>query len=129
MPQNKLLLLLLAACMASPAPAQEQAPSTDTDAAKAEFSYDPLGQSKWKDLPGSEKCGNGRKQSPIDIAQRTEDPNLKLIEFSYRTATPLKFAANAYNFKVDCKDSGNYITIRGQKFKLQEFHFHRPAEE
>lgn len=118
----KILVFFFILCLAFVSFAEAQ--SDTTEKAPANFSYDPVGQAKWGGT-----CATGSAQSPIDISKPIENPKLKEIAFQQNDKTPLKFADNPYNFKVDCAGYDNQITIDGKVFQLIEFHFHRPAEE
>jgi carbonic anhydrase len=93
------------------------------------FAYDngPAGQPSWCGVcnkPGD--IDQVRLQSPINIKDPKPTAGLPQINFNYEN-TPLKYLQNANNLKVE----GNGYIVLGDlgKFKLKEFHFHRPSEE
>ena len=85
------------------------------------------GPEKWGVL-GKEyaTCNGGQRQSPIDI-RRTVRADLPAIEFAYQPV-PLAIVDNGHSIKVDTPDAGS-ITVDGESYALQQFHFHRPSEE
>lgn len=76
--------------------------------------------------PAWAKCNTGTRQSPIDIrdGMRLE---LEKIQFDYRPG-PFSVVNNGHTVQVNVS-SGNRITITGRTYELDQFHFHRPAEE
>lgn len=72
------------------------------------------------------KCGTGSRQSPIDIRDgiRVE---LEPIAFDYKPSS-FSVVDNGHTVQVTLS-GGNYITVGGRMFELQQFHFHRPSEE
>lgn len=85
------------------------------------------GAEKWGSL-GKEfaTCSVGQRQSPIDI-RRTIRADLPAIEFAYQPVA-LAIVDNGHSIKVDAPDAGT-ITVDGETYALQQFHFHRPSEE
>lgn len=85
------------------------------------------GPAHWGALDGTYKtCGVGKEQSPIDIrGAKAED--LPAIAFSYRPS-PLRLIDNGHTIQVNYAP-GSFITVGDQKYELQQFHFHHPAEE
>ncbi|HYR26757.1 MAG TPA: carbonic anhydrase family protein [Aquabacterium sp.] len=85
------------------------------------------GPAQWAQLkPGNRLCAVGKRQSPIDIRDGIpvqQDP----IEFDYH---PSRFRVidNGHTVQVNL-DLGNGIKVMGQRYELQQFHFHRPSEE
>lgn len=69
-------------------------------------------------------CDSGRRQSPIDItnSQRQKLPGLA---FAYRSA-PLLIADDGHTARVRF-GRGNHLSIGGQRYVLQQFHFHTPS--
>ena len=85
------------------------------------------GTEKWASLSKEfATCGLGQRQSPIDI-RRTVRADLPAIEFAYQPV-PLAIVDNGHSIKVDTPDAGS-ITVDGESYALQQFHFHRPSEE
>ena len=71
-------------------------------------------------------CLVGKQQSPIDISHvRAED--LPALTFSYRPS-PLRLIDNGHTVQVTYMP-GSFITVGDQRYELQQFHFHHPAEE
>ncbi len=69
-------------------------------------------------------CETGQRQSPIDItaAQRRALPPLV---FDYHAA-PLKIADDGHTVRVRF-GKGSELRIGGQRYTLQQFHFHTPG--
>lgn len=87
----------------------------------------PNGAEKWGSLDKAfAACSLGQRQSPIDI-RHTVRADLPAIQFAYK-ATPLSIVDNGHSIKVDTADAGG-ITIAGESYALQQFHFHKPSEE
>lgn len=85
------------------------------------------GAEQWGSLDKNyETCALGQRQSPIDI-RRTIRADLPAIEFAYQ-ATALSIIDNGHSVKVDTADAGT-ITVDGESYALQQFHFHKPSEE
>jgi carbonic anhydrase len=71
-------------------------------------------------------CGNGKRQSPIDIRDGIK-VELEQIDFDYHPST-FSEVDNGHTVEVTL-GAGNFITVGGQTYELQGFHFHRPSEE
>ena len=71
-------------------------------------------------------CGNGKRQSPIDIRDGIK-VQLDAVQFDYR-ATKFRVLDNGHTVQVNV-GPGNFIEVTGKRFELQQFHFHRPSEE
>ena len=85
------------------------------------------GADKWASLDKSfETCGVGQRQSPIDI-RRTVLADLPPIQFAYKPV-PLSIVNNGHSIRVDTPGAGE-ITVDGETYELQQFHFHKPSEE
>lgn len=71
-------------------------------------------------------CGNGKRQSPIDIRGGIR-VDLEPIRFDYR---PSAFTVidNGHTIQVNVGE-GSGFTLTGRNYQLVQFHFHRPAEE
>jgi len=92
----------------------------------------PLGADHWSDLdPDYQPCNTGREQSPIDI-RGTQRAALPALEFEYRRA-PLKYLINnGKTIRVnyhDSGDTGSVLVVGAKRYRLTQFHFHRPSEE
>ena len=72
------------------------------------------------------KCGNGSRQSPIDIRDGMK-VELEQISFDYHPSS-FNVVDNGHTVQVGVS-GGNYITVQNRVFELQQFHFHRPSEE
>jgi carbonic anhydrase len=71
-------------------------------------------------------CGNGRRQSPIDIRDGIK-VDLEQITFDYHPSS-FNEIDNGHTIQVTV-GGGNFITVGNQTYELQQFHFHRPSEE
>ena len=76
--------------------------------------------------PDYARCANGQRQSPIDIRGGIA-VDLEPIRVDYRPSA-YSVTDTGHTVRVDV-DAGNAITVMGRRYELQEFHFHRPAEE
>jgi carbonic anhydrase len=72
------------------------------------------------------KCSTGSRQSPIDIRDGMK-VDLEQIAFDYRPSG-FNVTDNGHTVQVTV-GPGNYLSVAGRTFELQQFHFHRPAEE
>ncbi|MGK5033846.1 carbonic anhydrase [Janthinobacterium sp. LB3P118] len=72
------------------------------------------------------KCGNGSRQSPIDLRDGMK-VDLEQISFDYHPSS-FNVVDNGHTVQVGVS-GGNYITVQNRMFELQQFHFHRPSEE
>ena len=114
-------------------PKRSAAKADDRDADKAvhgpaHWSYGgSFGPQSWAELkPEFSLCGNGQRQSPIDIRGGLA-VDLDPVRFDYR-ATPFGVVDNGHTVQVNVAP-GNTIDIGGKRFELLQFHFHRPSEE
>lgn len=84
------------------------------------------GPAHWGDLDKKYiTCKTGKKQSPIDISGASH-AKMKNIRFNYRSSK-LAIVNNGHTIQVNI-DKGSSTTIRGQKYRLLQFHFHGPSE-
>jgi carbonic anhydrase len=93
-----------------------------------EWSYEgATGPSNWAGLhPDWAICGNGVRQSPIDIRDGIK-LDLEPIAFDYQ---PSSFTVQDNGHTIEVRlGSGSAITIMNRRYELQEFHFHRPSGE
>lgn len=85
------------------------------------------GPQAWAKLaPEYAKCGNGQRQSPIDIrdGMRLElDP----VAFEYRPSG-FRVVDNGHTIQANV-NGWNAIRVMGRRYRLEQFHFHRPSEE
>ncbi|HMN74677.1 MAG TPA: carbonic anhydrase family protein [Burkholderiaceae bacterium] len=85
------------------------------------------GPAHWARLaPEFSACARGSRQSPIDI-QDGIAVDLESIAFDYR-ASRFRVIDDGHTVRVDV-DAGNAIEVLGRRYALEQFHFHRPAEE
>jgi carbonic anhydrase len=86
-----------------------------------------VGPQAWGGLqPNFSTCANGKRQSPIDIRDGFA-VDLEPPVFEYR-ASAFRVIDNGHTVQVNV-DAGNSLLIRGRRYELQQFHFHRPSEE
>jgi len=89
------------------------------------------GPAKWATLSKEFKAckaGEESKQSPIDIPDaKARKGDLPGLLFNYKAA-PLKVVDNGHTIEV-IYPSGSFVSIDGKHYELQQFHFHKPAEE
>jgi len=87
----------------------------------------PAGPQSWGGLkPEFAKCSTGQRQSPIDIRDGIA-VDLDPVDFDYR-ASGFRVIDNGHTVQVNLAP-GNTIQLRGRRFELLQFHFHRPSEE
>ncbi len=85
------------------------------------------GATKWGKLsPDYALCEQGQRQSPIDI-RATIKTDLPAPQFAY-SAVPLSIIDNGHTLQVDTRNAGA-VSLEGEEYELQQFHFHKPAEE
>lgn len=87
----------------------------------------PAGPQTWGGLrPEFALCGNGQRQSPIDIRGGLA-VDLEPVKFLYQ---PTRFGVidNGHTVQANLA-AGNAIELGGRRFELVQFHFHRPSEE
>lgn len=70
-------------------------------------------------------CAEGRRQSPIDLADASPTRSPSVI-FDYRPS-PLTVVNNGHTVQVDYSE-GSSIEIEGTRYELSQFHFHSPGE-
>ena len=89
------------------------------------------GPTKWAALSKeykSCKSGEESKQSPIDIPDaKARKGDLPGLLFNYKSV-PLKIVDNGHTIEV-IYPPGSVVSIDGKRYELQQFHFHKPAEE
>lgn len=92
------------------------------------WSYDGEGgPANWAEMrPDYAVCGNGMRQSPIDIREGIK-VNLEDIKFDYKP-TQFRITDNGHTVQVDVGE-GMGLTVMNKRYELQQFHFHRPSEE
>jgi len=100
---------------------------------KTPWSYEgATGAEHWSDLdPEYAACNAGKEQSPIDIRD-AEKAELPAIKFEYKSG-PLKYLINnGHTIRVNYRDAagkGSFLIAGGKRYRLTQFHFHRPSEE
>lgn len=85
------------------------------------------GPANWSKLrPDYASCGNGKRQSPIDIREGVR-VDLENIKFDYQPSL-FRVIDNGHTIQVNVGE-GNRMTLQDHQYDLVQFHFHRPAEE
>lgn len=109
-----------------PAPAPVAPP--EPDYSHVHWGYTGLGAPEnWAKLkPEYATCGNGKRQSPIDIKGGIR-VDLEPIRFDYRPSL-FTVTDNGHTIQVNVGE-GSSFTLTGRTYHLIQFHFHRPAEE
>jgi carbonic anhydrase len=73
-------------------------------------------------------CNVGKAQSPIDIrSARAKRQTLPVLTFAYRPG-PLHIIDNGHSVQADVTE-GSTLSVGGDRFRLVQFHFHKPSEE
>jgi len=85
----------------------------------------------WAKLrPDFNLCGNGKRQSPIDIHDGIR-VDLEPIKFDYKP-TQFRIVDNGHTIQINVGDGGgerSSISLMGRSYRLAQLHFHRPSEE
>ncbi|MDJ0716313.1 MAG: carbonic anhydrase family protein [Prochloraceae cyanobacterium] len=82
---------------------------------------------RWSELkPEYALCENGRNQSPINLVPYTAEPISDSLEFKYRSI-PVSILNNGHTVQINFLP-GSYILVNGEKYELQQLHFHTPSE-
>lgn len=87
------------------------------------------GPEHWAKLnPEFAQCARGKRQSPIaiDSATTLQGP-AEALDLRYE-AVAGSVLNNGHTIQVDLAP-GNFLTVRGTRYELTQFHFHHPAEE
>ena len=85
------------------------------------------GPAVWGGLkPEYNLCSSGKRQSPIDIRDGIS-VDLEPVQFDYR-ASGFDVIDTGHTVQVNVAP-GNFISVGGRRWELQQFHFHRPSEE
>lgn len=71
-------------------------------------------------------CNTGSRQSPIDLRDGMK-VDLEQINFDYHPSS-FNEIDNGHTIQVNVA-GGNFLTVGGTTYELQQFHFHRPGEE
>ena len=72
-------------------------------------------------------CESGVSQSPVNIETgKAVTVSMEQVKFSYRKSD-INLLNNGHALQANY-DSGSYITVKGKRFDLLQFHFHSPSE-
>jgi carbonic anhydrase len=109
----------------------KQVPEDAVQAAQSEsihWGYDgKAAPQNWGELkPEFAACGEGKRQSPIDIRDGAR-LDLEPIKFDYKPSM-LRIIDNGHTVQVNYAE-GSSITVSGVRYDLKQFHFHKPSEE
>ncbi|MCA0171344.1 carbonic anhydrase [Bacillus sp. RAR_GA_16] len=88
------------------------------------------GPSNWHTLhPEYAACGEGEKQSPINIDVSTVELNddLEALDLTYQS-TPFSLENNGHTIQLTDPTGENSIEVQGEEYTLQQLHFHTPSE-
>ncbi len=101
---------------------------TRPPAPKPAWSYEGAGgPERWASLkPEYAKCGNGTRQSPIDIRDGIS-VQLDPVQFDYKSSG-FGVLDTGRTVQVNV-GSGNFIEVTGRRYELVRFDFQRPSEE
>ena len=101
--------------------------SSTTYAGTGHWSYEgDEGPEHWAELsPEFARCGDGKNQTPIDIANPVK-AQLEPIKIDYHTLTS-DVVNNGHSVQASV-EPGSSITVDGIKFDLKQYHFHTPSE-
>jgi carbonic anhydrase len=96
------------------------------NALAANWGYnDKNGEQHWEAL-GYQLCGTGKQQSPLNLSPQQIAPNQ--LQLSYQDEV-FNLKSKTYNaFAYATKPSEDMLALLGDKYALQSFHFHVPAE-
>jgi len=97
-------------------------------AARTAWTYDgPAGAGNWHKLsPEYAACGEGKRQSPIDIRDGVRSEQEPLV-VNYKPSA-LRVHNNGRTLEVPY-EAGSQLSVGGKPYELVGFHFHRPSEE
>ena len=87
------------------------------------------GPAHWAALdPANAACGTGTRQSPVDIeSKNAKAGDLPPLTFDYRPS-PLTLIDNGHTVQATVAP-GSFLEVGGQRYALQQLHFHHPSEE
>jgi carbonic anhydrase len=103
---------------------------TDAHGSDVHWAYDgENGPQAWGKLKSEfNVCAIGKRQSPINIEEpMTLQGPAEPLQFNY-TASSGTVVNNGHTIQVDLQGD-NSLTVRGQVYRLVQFHFHTPSEE
>lgn len=121
--KHNFLVLIAIFCFAVSCSSDDEAVSHSE-----EWSYNgETGPDHWAEIEKESECG-GAFQSPINILQTKTDSTLQPLDIHYDAGIKISNVVNnghtvQFNF-----ESGNYITLNGEKYELKQFHFHELSE-
>ena len=98
---------------------------------KTPWDYEgPRGPEHWAALDPAYAACNGREQSPIDIRATTK-ADLPALQFEYRSGPLEGLTDNGKTIRVNYHPprTDNFLVVGADRYRLTQFHFHRPAEE
>ena len=82
---------------------------------------------RWGELdPEYALCGTGTNQSPINLDPQTATESSSEIKFNYGSS-PLRVVNTGHTIEAELIP-GSYAEIEGEKYELEQFHFHTPSE-
>lgn len=91
----------------------------------------PRGAAHWSSLaPEYGVCNTGKEQSPIDI-RHTIKTDLPALRFEYKSGALRYLVNNGHTIRVNYHSpgSGDFLVVGDTRYRLTQFHFHRPSEE
>ncbi|MBK8293644.1 MAG: carbonic anhydrase family protein [Solirubrobacterales bacterium] len=87
------------------------------------------GPSQWASLdPAYELCGDGKRQSPININGASASSGDLATEVDYRPED-LHVENNGHAIEAQIEDPDGSVTVKGTRYEIERFHFHTPSEE
>ena len=112
---------------ATPPRRDRSTPHNPAAHASLHWSYEGTnGPENWSKLDASyAACGNGKRQSPIDIRDGIR-VDLETIQFNYR---PSNFSVIDNGHTVQVSIANGSISLLGKIYHLVQIHFHLPSEE
>jgi carbonic anhydrase len=90
----------------------------------------PRGPAHWSALDPAYAACDGHEQSPIDI-RATMTADLPALRFEYASGPLEGLTDNGKTIRVNyhAPRNENFLIVGGDRYRLTQFHFHRPAEE
>ena len=86
-----------------------------------------FGPENWSKINSAwASCNTGNRQSPIDLRDGLK-VDLEQVTFDYHPSS-FNEIDNGHTIQVNVA-GGNFLTVGGTTYELQQFHFHRPGEE
>ena len=117
-------LVLFAAAAVAPTRARAQW--------KTPWDYDGArGAGHWSALdPAYALCNTGREQSPVDV-RGAVPADLPALRFAYQRGPLEGLTDNGKTIRVNyhAPSNDNFLIVGGERYRLSQFHFHRPSEE